>query len=191
MRAAIVLAAGASRRFGRIDKLNARLGGTPLRDHAIRHALASGAKRVIVVTSHGGVGRGMGRRIHYVRAARHREGLSASLAAGLAALRPIEREVLIFLGDMPFASMPRGLRLRPGIDAIRPVVGGKPGHPMLVRAAAARTAIGGGDRGLARRLGRIGQVRGTAGNGFDIDTPSALSRARRMLRRRCPCRRSS
>jgi len=183
MRAAIVLAAGASRRFGRSDKLRARLGGVPLLDHAIRHALASGAKRVIVVTSHGGAGRGMGRTIHRVRAARHREGLSASLAAGLAALRPIEREVLIFLGDMPFAAMPRGMRLRPGFDAVRPVVVGKPGHPMLVRVSAARAAAGGGDSGLAGRLGQIGRVRGTVGNGFDIDTPGALSRARRVLRR--------
>jgi len=181
MRAAIVLAAGASRRFGRIDKLNARLGGVPLLDHAIRNALASGAARVIVVTSHDGISRRMGARIHRVRAARHREGLSASLAAGLAALRPIEREVLIFLGDMPFATVPRGMRLRPGLDAVRPVVGGKPGHPMLVRTTVARAAVSGGDRGLAGRLGRSGQVRGAAGNLVDIDTPAALSRARRMI----------
>ncbi len=182
MRAAILLAAGGSRRFGRGDKLMARLGGRPLVLHALDRAIAAGAMRVIVVVpSVGGrIGRaiGQGGRIVRVVARRHRLGLGESLKAGLAALRPIEREALVFLGDMPFAIAPRGLRLREGLAALRPIHRGKPGHPMLVRTRAACSIRLSGDRGLAGKLGAIGGVRGGTGNLIDIDTPGALSRAR-------------
>ena len=189
MRAAILLAAGSSRRFGQGDKLMAMLGGTPLLRHALDRALGSGARRVIVVTPAGGRIARLVRaldhpRVAHVRAARHREGLAASLAAGLAAVRPIERELLIFLADMPFARMPRALRLSPGHGAARPIVGGRPGHPLLVRTHAARAASrAAGDTGLAARLGRIGTSRGAIGNLVDIDTPAALRRARIRIAR--------
>jgi molybdenum cofactor cytidylyltransferase len=182
MRAAILLAAGGSRRFGRSDKLLARLGGKPLVLHALDRAVEAGTARVIVVVpSLGGrIGRviGQGGRIVRVVARRHRLGLGESLKAGLAALRPIERDVLVFLGDMPLAVAPHGLRLRAGQDAVRPVHRGKPGHPMLVRARAARPISLSGDHGLAGKLGVIGGVRGGAGNLIDIDIPAALRTAR-------------
>lgn len=173
MRAAILLAAGASRRFGGRDKLRARLGGHRLLELAVANARASGACRVILVSA----ARSSLTGVTHVRAARAREGLSASLAAGLAVLRPIEREVLIFLADMPFARAPR-LRLAPGVDATRPRFGGQPGHPMLVRVAVAKARLGRGDKGLAGAL-RAGFVPGTAAHLIDIDTPNALRRARR------------
>ena len=105
------------------------------------------------------------------------DALSTSLRAGLAALRPIEREVLIFLADMPFARAPR-LRFCPGADAARPCFRGQPGHPMLVRAAPARAALGTSDRGLGAALGTA-FVPGTAAHLLDIDTPTALRRAQR------------
>ena len=177
MRAAILLAAGASRRFGRRDKLKERLAGRRLIDHAIANARASGVQRVLLVTSMPV----QARNIITVRAPDARSGLGASLAAGLAALRPIEREVLIFLADMPFARAPR-LRLRPGMDAVRPVFKGQPGHPMLVRALAAKKRVGKGDTGLGRTL-RTAFVRGARGHVLDVDTPQAL----RLVRRQGSC----
>jgi len=172
MRAAIILAAGASRRFGRRDKLRERLGGLRLLDHAIANAQASGARRVLLVTSTPLPARG----VTLVRARNARAGLSASLAAGLAALRPVEREVLIFLADMPFARAPV-LWLRPGVEAVRPAFSGQPGHPMLVRVGVAKGRLGEGDRGLGVVL-RTAFVRGSEAHVLDIDSPRALRRAR-------------
>ena len=174
MRAAILLAAGASRRFGRRDKLKERLAGRRLIDHAIANARAPGVQRVLLVTSMPV----QARNIITVRARDARSGLGASLAAGLAALRPIEREVLIFLADMPFARAPR-LRLRPGMDAVRPVFGGQPGHPILVRTSVAKERVGKGDTGLGRML-RTALVRGVRDHVLDVDTPHALRLARRQ-----------
>ena len=171
MRAAIVLAAGASRRFGRRDKLVERVRGRSLLDHAITNAVASGAGRVLLINNDGKYRSG----ITVVRSRNARQGLAASLAAGLAALRPIEREVLIFLADMPFATAPR-LRLAPGIDAVRPQFRKIPGHPMLVRAAIARQSLRPGDKGLAAIAPSL--VAGGAGNIFDVDTFAALRRVR-------------
>jgi len=173
VRAAIILAAGASRRFGHRDKLKARLGRRSLLDHAIANARAAATSRVLLVTSRGL--RTIG--VTMVRAPRTGSALSASLAAGLAALRPIEREALIFLADMPFARAPR-LRLPPGADAVRPRFQGRPGHPVLVRAQPARLALGQGNTGLAGAL-RTMFVPGTAAHLLDIDTPAALRQARR------------
>lgn len=182
MRAAILLAAGGSRRFGRGDKLLARLNGRPLLLHALDGALASGVRRVIVVVPSAGgkVGRAIGRcpRVERVVARRHRDGLAASLTAGLAALRPIEREALIFLADMPFARMPTGARLGAGRDAVRPLHRGAPGHPLLVRSAVAARARLRGDQGLAAKLHAIGTLRGAVGNLIDVDTPATLRRLR-------------
>jgi molybdenum cofactor cytidylyltransferase len=186
LRVAIVLAAGSSRRF-RGAKLLARFHGRPLLLHAIDRAREAGAGRILVVAgAHWArIARLADRDIILVRARRHEEGLSASLAAGLAALRPIERELILFLADMPYARMPR-MRLKPDIDAIRPVVAGKPGHPMLVRTAVARRLGGKGDRGLAAMLDarRVATVRGTTGNVIDIDTRAALRAGARRPRLR-------
>jgi len=95
-------------------------------------------------------------------------------------LRPIEREVLIFLADMPFARAPR-LRLGPGAEAARPAFSGQPGHPLLVRARVAKDRLGKGDTGLGRAL-RTTFVRGSRAHVFDVDTVAALRIARRRGR---------
>jgi len=171
LRAAIILAAGSSNRFGRCDKLKARLNGQSLLDHVIANARASGACRILLVTR-------SGQRRTGLTAVRlpASEAISASLSAGLAALRPVEREALIFLADMPFARAPR-LRVRPGKDAVRPRLRGQPGHPVLVRVKAAKAKLGQGDQGLGRAL-RTAFVPGTSAHLLDVDTPAALRRAR-------------
>jgi len=178
MRAAILLAAGASRRFGRRDKLAERIGARTLLQHSLANVRASGVRRIILVTA-------SPRRIAGVKQVRPRspsDGVSASLAAGLEALRPIEREVLIFLADMPFARAPR-LRLAPGAEAVRPQFKDQPGHPVLIRVQSARHHLGRGDQGLVQLLGTE-FVRGSAANVFDVDTQADLRDARRRGSRR-------
>ena len=172
LRAAIILAAGASRRFGHRNKLKVKLNNQTLLDPVIANARASGACRILLVTR-SGIRRPGLTSVRLPRSA----ALSASLAAGLAALRPIEREALIFLADMPFARSPR-LRLSPGIDAVRPRFCGRPGHPVLVRVKAAKTRLGQGDQGPGRAL-RTTFVPGSPAHLLDIDTLAALRRARR------------
>ncbi|MET0270364.1 MAG: NTP transferase domain-containing protein, partial [Sphingomonas sp.] len=125
-----------------------------------------------------------GRAAVIVRARRYRAGLSESLRAGLAALRPGEREIYVFLGDMPAVPPLLARRLaramKPDVAAVRPVHRGQPGHPVLLRrpSPAAIAALS-GDRGLSppRHLVRI--VPAGRGALVDIDKPGHKIRVKR------------
>lgn len=182
MRATLLLAAGGSRRFGAANKLMSRRGRAPLVLHALTAARAAPAGRLIVVTGAQGarVARAIwgvrGVRATIVRARRHREGLAASLRAGLAALRPCERQVFVFLGDMPAVPPHLAARLArtlvPGVAAVRPAHRGRPGHPVLLRRpASGALARLSGDRGLGPLLGDVRMVTAGAGALLDVDTP--------------------
>ena len=187
MRAAIVLAGGRSERFGRADKLFADFRGQSLVLHAIRAARAAPAARVIVAAGRGaGRLRGLIRRhgLRGVTVVRVKAGapMSASLDAAIAALRPIERDAFVFLGDMPLVDPLMASRLvralRPGIALIRPRWWGEPGHPVLarnIRAVPRRS----GDAGFRPAAGCVATVAGRSGCVLDIDSPAALARARR------------
>ena len=190
MRAAILLTAGSSRRFGHRNKLLEMIGHRPLLAHTLLAARVAASGRVIVVT---GADRAKISRmvrsmrvsgVRLVHATRHGQGMGASLAAGLAALRPIERQFFLFLGDAPFVTtgLPRALirALGPEIDAVRPAYRGVPGHPVLVRTKIARQATPKGDRGLGPLLARarVRMIEGGPQSVNDIDTPSALKRVR-------------
>ena len=66
------------------------------------------------------------------------EGMGASLRHGLAALGDAD-EVVIVLADQPFITpaVVARVRARAG-DAARAIYGGAPGHPVVLRARAAR-----------------------------------------------------
>jgi molybdenum cofactor cytidylyltransferase len=152
---AIVLAAGAGRRFGGLKQL-AAIDGRPLLSHAVRHALAVTALDPVVVV--------LGHEAERVRAGvpelaatdlviapDWERGQSASLRAGIAALGDVDAAVVL-LGDQPFI-VPEVIAgvldaLAPGDDAVRTTYGGQPGHPVLL------------GRGL---LGRAGELQGDAG----------------------------
>lgn len=199
MIAAIVLAAGGSRRYGRANKLLQPLGGRPLLAWSLDAAAAMSPRRIIVVTGDD--------RVRIARAVRRwgtpaativhapdwRCGLGASLTRGIAALRPVERAALIFLGDMPAADAGvarRMLRaLAPGRMVVRPFWRGQAGHPVLVRAAFARSAAIDGDRGLAPAIRELpaaarARVVGTRGSIIDIDRPADLRRHKHLRRDR-------
>ncbi|HEX6960079.1 MAG TPA: molybdopterin-binding/glycosyltransferase family 2 protein [Ferrovibrio sp.] len=102
--AALILAAGLSRRFGDGHKLLAEIDGKPVIRHVVEAALASSARPILLVVGHqaeairqaAGTGD-----FSVVDNPAYKEGLAASLRAGLTALPPGLDGVLICLGDMP------------------------------------------------------------------------------------------
>jgi len=101
--AAIVLAAGQSRRMG-YNKLTAELAGAPLVRHVAKAAIASQASTVLVVTGSGsdGVEAALGHLpVTLVHNPDFRLGLSTSLNAGIRKIPENCDAVVILLGDMP------------------------------------------------------------------------------------------
>jgi molybdenum cofactor cytidylyltransferase len=188
--AALVLAAGQSRRMGQDNKLLAMVGGRPLVSHMVDAALASRAAPVIVVTGHQAaeVERALGdRRVQIVHNPDYAEGLSTSLKAGVAALPEDAEGVLVALGDMPRI---RGAQIDRLIAAFNPLEGraivvptvrGKRGNPVLfaTRFVAEMGQIG-GDVGARHLIGEHDDVvveieMEDDAALLDIDTPEALS----------------
>jgi molybdenum cofactor cytidylyltransferase len=193
MRVAILLAAGASRRFGAPNKLFARIGRETLLARAIRIARSAPAQRLIVVTGvqHLRVSaeaRRAHRRAIVLRATGVREGLGASLRAASRALRPIDREAFVFLADMPWLAGDQARylvrRIAQGDDLVRPIHRGRPGHPVLLRGAAlASLATARGDEGPGRAPGlRPRLVPADRRCIVDVDRPGALTRRIPRLR---------
>ncbi|MBS0242118.1 MAG: molybdopterin-binding/glycosyltransferase family 2 protein [Proteobacteria bacterium] len=192
--AAIVLAAGRSTRFGDGNKLLADLNGVPVVRRTVTAALESGAEPVIVVTGHmaadvqaalGGLG------LTFVDSPRYREGLSASLKAGLASLPSSIDGVLVILGDMPGvtgADMDRlisGLAPKEGRSIVVPTRAGKRGNPVLFAShLIVELAEIEGDAGAKHVIGRHGDEVAEVEIGsdrifVDVDTPEALDQVRK------------
>jgi molybdenum cofactor cytidylyltransferase len=191
VRAAIVLAAGRSSRFGRADKMFAPLRGVPLLVHAVRAARAAPAARVLIATTQPARVRAVLRRhavpgVHAVPVAEASAPLSTSLRVAIAALRPIERDVFIFLGDMPDVDREAAARLVRrgwrGYAAVRPRHRGLPGHPVFVRNVRGRT-LGTGDAGFRIERQAMGWIQGGPGSIRDVDRRGDLRRAAATTRR--------
>jgi molybdenum cofactor cytidylyltransferase len=137
--AAVVLAAGAGRRFGGRKQL-ALLRGRPLLEHALAVAAAGPASRTLVVLGadadevEAGIDLGGGTRV--VRCPDWRLGQGASLGVGLRALGAEVSAALVTLGDEPFLSAEAARRLvaarRADRAALRAGYDGRPGHPVLI-----------------------------------------------------------
>jgi molybdenum cofactor cytidylyltransferase len=139
--AALVLAAGRSRRMAPLNKLlvaDAR--GVPMIARVVDHALASRARPVIVVTGHERerVEEALaGRAVRFVHAEDYADGLAASLKAGLRAVPEEAEGVLVCLGDMPLVDGAMLDRLIGAFDPeegraiVQPTFRGKQGNPML------------------------------------------------------------
>ncbi|MAK82451.1 nucleotidyltransferase family protein [Phenylobacterium sp.] len=194
---AIVLAAGAGRRFGG-RKLLAPFGGGPLIEGALGAAFASPASTIILVTGSEADDvaaaarawaerQGEGGRLQIIHAADHAEGMGASLRTGAEALPADTAGTFVLLGDMPripAAILPRLVEaVEAGAAAAAPICGGRRGHPVLfgaelldhLRQAAgdegARTALA----GLGPRLALIETE--DEGALFDVDRPEDLAGA--------------
>jgi molybdenum cofactor cytidylyltransferase len=139
--AAVVLAAGRSRRMAPHNKLLVadRTGKTMIA-RVVDNVLSSNARPLLVVTGHQSeqiqhiLG---GRPVRYVHAADYAEGLSASLKAGIAAIPAECSAALVCLGDMPLVTGRMIDRLLSAYDPdegrliVLPTFRGKQGNPML------------------------------------------------------------
>ena len=138
--AAIVLAAGLSRRMGGPNKLLAELGGVPVVTIVVDALVASKVDRVLVVVGHEAdrVRAALSERaVTFVENADYEEGLGASLRAGIAAVGDDVDGALIALGDMPWIRTEHVNKLisafeRNGPRSICvPIHDRKRGHPVL------------------------------------------------------------
>ncbi|WP_149535362.1 NTP transferase domain-containing protein [Siccirubricoccus phaeus] len=139
--AALVLAAGRSRRMAPLNKLLVTDDtGVPMVTRVVDNVLASRARPVVVVTGYERerVEEALtGRGVIFAHADDYAEGLSASLKAGLAALPKEAEGVVICLGDMPLVAGPMVDRLLAAFDPeegraiVMPTFRGKQGNPML------------------------------------------------------------
>jgi molybdenum cofactor cytidylyltransferase len=138
--AAIVLAAGQSRRMGAINKLLAGIDGVPMVARVVDAALASHADPVVVVTGHEAdrIRAALdGRPVVFADNRDFADGLSTSLRAGLATLPDDVTAALVCLGDMPALKAGQLDRLIAAYDPVEgraicvPTHLGKRGNPVL------------------------------------------------------------
>lgn len=186
---ALVLAAGASSRFGS-QKLLAPLGGRPVLQHTLDAIAGSGLDDVVVVlgAEQSAVESAIAwRRERRVVNRRAQDGLSSSLRVGLDAAADDAgvEAVLVALGDQP-ALRPAVIRAVLEAAATSPVpfvraryAGDDAPNPVLVRRAAWAAAAGlSGDRGLGPLLAaHPEQVLAVDVDGAnpDVDTPADLA----------------
>ena len=187
--AAIVLAAGSSRRMGSVNKLLAEVDGTPLVRSAAEAAVASRAASVVVVTGHEAdrvEDAVSGLEVAVVHNANHKGGLSTSLRVGLAAVPADADGVVVLLGDMPSITPEMVDRV---IAAWRPdaivvsTSGGKRGNPVLwprrfFPDLMAVTGDTGGRSIIEANRASVVEVELGEAAALDIDTPGDLAEAR-------------
>lgn len=183
MIAAVVLAAGASRRYG-AHKLLLPVQGQPLIRRTVEQVLASRVEGVVVV---------LGRDAEAVRQALaglpvrcvvnpdYREGMSSSLRAGIEALGPEVEAALIVLGDQPSVGPEIVDRLiesyrNAGKPIVVPSYHGVRGNPVLFAASLfPEIREVQGDQGarevISRDPGRVLEVAFALPAPRDVDTP--------------------
>jgi len=194
--AALVLAAGRSRRMGTQNKLLCAIDGQPMIVRTVTQIVASAATPVLVVTGHehGRVEAALDHRpVTFVHNPDYAGGLSTSLHRGLAALPRDVDGVVVCLGDMPRVSAAVIDRLIAAFDPIEgraicvPTWAGKRGNPVLFagRFVPEVQEIA-GDVGARHLLGEypdlvcevaMDDLAGGAGVLLDVDTPEALNAA--------------
>ncbi|GGF03472.1 4-diphosphocytidyl-2C-methyl-D-erythritol kinase [Aliidongia dinghuensis] len=188
--AALVLAAGQSRRMGPDNKLLILLDGKPMVRHAVEVALASAARPVIVVTGHqqDAVRSALdGLDVRFAHNPDYADGLSGSLKAGLSAVPEDADGAVVCLGDMPDVSAGLIDRLIAGFSPVEgrailaPVRGGRRGNPVLWARRFFDELMGlSGDTGAKHLIANYGEFLTEIeapddGVLIDLDTPAALA----------------
>jgi molybdenum cofactor cytidylyltransferase len=186
--AGLLLASGASRRFG-ANKLVAPLDGRPMvRWSAEALASAVDAAYVVVPSQDREIRAALrGLRLHWVENADATEGMASSIRAGVATLPAEAEAVVITLGDQPLIDgniirnvLAAWRTAPPRIRAVAAEYEDGRGHPVLFGAAlfADLKALE-GDRGARELLASLGEslavVRATGVRPADVDTPDALA----------------
>jgi len=189
---AVVLAAGAARRFGG-GKLTAPYAGGVLLDGALAAAFAAPVRSVTLVTGTDAAAveaaarvwaerSGQAARLRIVHASDHAEGMAASLRAGVASLPEDAAGAFVFLGDMPRVPLAvlelLAARLGAGDLCAAPVFQGRRGHPALFACALFPDLLAlTGDQGARAVLQRVGAALVEApdeGVLFDVDEAGDL-----------------
>ena len=187
--AALVLAAGESRRMGDANKLTIPVDGSPMVARVVDALQQSRVQRVIVVTGHEPERLKealSGRDVEFVHNPDYTEGIGSSVRAGVAALGDDVDGALVALADMPWVSAEVINRL---IDAFTsdsepsifiPRFGGQRGNPVLWGAQhfpelLALAGDVGGKALFQRHASAICYVDvESASVNLDVDTPDAL-----------------
>lgn len=190
---AILLAAGQSRRMGAENKLLLEIAGRPLSVHALTALLDGGVEQpVLAVTGHQAdqveaVLAAGPSAVRFLRNPAYADGLSTSLATGLAAIPDDWDGAFIMLGDMPGVD---ARTLKRMIAAFNPLEGrsivvpthqGKRGNPVLWdrRFFPEMRALS-GDSGAKHLIGAHAELvaeveMDSDGVLVDLDTPEALA----------------
>ena len=190
--AAVVLAAGQSKRMGRENKLLADVDGVPMVTRVVRTLVAAEVERVVVVTGHeseavqAGLSAFSG--VEFVHNPDYADGLSTSVRTGFRALDTDVDGALVVLGDMPWVTRDHVRRLVAEFDPqgiCVPVHDRKRGHPVLWPARyfpEFEKLIGdvGARHLLEQHADHVRLVPvDDQGVHVDVDTPDALARLRR------------
>jgi molybdenum cofactor cytidylyltransferase len=189
--AALVLAAGQSRRMGTLNKLLIEIDGVPMVRRVVEMLRQSKAEPIVVVTGHERervAAALQGLSVTLVHNPDYAQGLSTSLKAGIGALGTGVDGAVVCLGDMPRVSAAEVDRL---IGAFNPVEGrgivvptldGKRGNPVLwSRQFFAEMTQVAGDVGARHLIGAYPEIvveveMASDGVLTDIDTPQALAK---------------
>ncbi len=189
--AALVLAAGQSRRMGQDNKLLALFDGEPLVRRSVRVALASKASPVIVVTGHmeDDIRRALeGLEVIFAHNPDFADGLSSSLKRGLGEVPAGAAGVLVMLADMPGIDAAALDKLLAAFDPaagqgiVLPTASGKRGNPVIwAREYFTDLQSLSGDTGarhlLADHDAAVHRVEIGQDVLIDVDTPEALAAA--------------
>lgn len=188
--AAVLLAAGLSRRWGKDNKLLAAVNGAPMIARTAESILASSVRPVVVVVGHQAESVGTvleGLDVSIRTATGYADGISASLKTGIAALPDDCDGALICLGDMPFIQPRTFDRIAAAFDpasgmrALIPAFRTRRGNPVLLgRALFPEVAKLAGDQGAKALFAAIPQWIGELavedrGVLADADSPAALA----------------
>ena len=187
--AAILLAAGFSRRMGGENKLLKELGGRPLLTYVAERLGRLGLGQLVVVLGDelDRVSPLLPTSATVIRNPRASEGMGTSLAAGAAALDPALSGAFVVLGDMPLVTTADYQALADAFWAENsesiciPLHGGRRGHPVLFPARHfAALAACRGDSGARHLFSdpmvRLCEVEGcSAGVLADFDDPASFA----------------
>jgi len=191
--AAIILAAGQSRRMGPDNKLLAEIDGKAMLARVVEAAKASQVVDITAVTGHQ-VDQVKAMLAKYAIPTVHNsnfsQGLSTSLQAGVSALSGKFDGIIVLLGDMPRVSANHIDRLIAAFDPLEgraicvPTYQGKRGNPVIFgeQFFSEMTQVG-GDSGAKHLIGEheeelVEVPMEDDGIILDVDTPDALARAR-------------
>lgn len=186
--AALVLAAGQSRRMGRDNKLILSVRGKAMVCHPIEAAGDAGIQSIVVVTGHqeNEVRNAIGNaNVSFVTNDKFAEGLSTSLIAGIGQLPDSVTHALVLLGDMPEitgAMISQMLDVAKTSDPATIVMathGGKRGNPVLwprVYFEALENVAGdtGARHIIGQNIAHVVEVELGPAASLDIDTPEAF-----------------